>query len=143
VYKAALRNLVDWIETGKEPPDSRYIDGWIDGEGEFHFARDADGHVKGGVRLPHMPTVLPNGQAGAPLGIYRGTDPDYKDSPNYYAWIGGSFEPFSVEELAARYPNRGAYVDLVEKAAAALLAERLILQEDYDAYIQSAEVRRW
>jgi hypothetical protein len=143
VYKAALRNLVDWIETGKEPPDSRYIDGWIDGEGEFHFARDADGHVKGGVRLPHMPTVLPNGQAGAPLGIYRGTDPDYKDSPNYYAWIGGSFEPFSVEELAARYPNRDAYVDLVEKAAAALLAERLILQEDYDAYIQSAEVRRW
>ena len=40
-------------------------------------ARDADGHVKGGLRLPHMPAALPNGeQAGAPLGIYRGTDPD-------------------------------------------------------------------
>jgi Alpha/beta hydrolase domain len=144
VYKATLRNLVDWIETGKEPPDSRYIEGHIDGEGEFHFARDADGHVKGGVRLPHMPAALPNGQqAGAPLGIYRGTDPDYKDSSNYYAWIGGSFEPFSAEEIKARYSSRDAYVDLVEKSAAALLDERFILQEDYDAYVQSAELQRW
>ena len=144
VYKAALRNLVDWIETGKEPPDSRYIDGWIDGEGEFHFARDADGHVKGGLRLPHMPTALPNGeQAGGPLGLYRGLDPDYKDHPNVYAWYGGSFEPFSVEELKARYPSRDAYVELVSKAAAALLSERFILQEDYDAYVQSAELQRW
>ena len=30
-----------------------------------------------------------------------------------------------------------------EEAAAALLAERFILQEDYDAYIQSAELQRW
>jgi Alpha/beta hydrolase domain len=144
VYKAMLRNLVDWIETGKEPPDSRYIEGRIDSEGEFHFTTDVDGNVKGGVRLPHMPAALPNGeQAGAPLGIYRGTDPDYKDHPNYYAWIGGSFEPFSAEELAKRYPSREVYPELVRKAAAALLAERLILQEDYDAYIRSAEVQRW
>jgi hypothetical protein len=144
VYKATLRNLVEWIETGKEPPDSRYIEGRIDSKGEFHFARDADGHVKGGLRLPHMPTVLPNGeQAGAPLGVYRGLDPDYKDSRNYYGWYGGRFEPFSVEELKARYPSPDAYVDLVEKAAAALLADRFILQEDYDAYIQSAELQRW
>jgi Alpha/beta hydrolase domain len=143
VYKATLRNLVDWIEAGKEPPDSRYIEGRIDSEGEFHFALDADGNVKGGVRLPHMPTVLPNGeQAGAPLGIYRGTDPHYKDDPNYYAWIGGSFEPFSAEELKARYPSHDAYVDLVEKAAAALLADRFILEEDYEAYVASAK-RGW
>jgi Alpha/beta hydrolase domain len=144
VYKATLRNLVEWIETGKEPPDSRYIDGHIDGEGEFHFARDADGHVEGGLRLPHMPTVLSNGdRAGAPLGVYRGLDPDYKDHPNYYAWIGGSFEPFSAEELKARCPSHEAYVELVSKAAAALLAERFILQEDYDAYVQSAELQGW
>jgi Alpha/beta hydrolase domain len=143
VYKAALRNLVEWIETGKEPPGSRHIEGHIDSEGEFHFATDADGNVKGGVRLPHMPAALPNGeQAGAPLGLYRGLDPDYKDHPNYYAWIGGSFEPFSAEELKARYPSRDAYVDLVEKAAAALLAERFILEEDYEAYLASAK-RGW
>ena len=65
----------------------------MDSEGQFHFARDADGHVNGGLRLPHMPTLLPNGgQAGAPLGVYRGLDPDYKDHFNYYAWIAGSFD---------------------------------------------------
>jgi Alpha/beta hydrolase domain len=144
VYKAMLRNLVDWIETGKEPPDSRYIEGRVVSEGEFEAATDADGNVKGGVRLPHMPTVLANGeQAGAPLGVYRGTDPDYKGHPNIYAWYGGSFEPFSAEELKARYPSHDAYVDLVEKAAAELLAERFILQEDYDAYVQSAKLQRW
>jgi hypothetical protein len=100
--------------------------------------------VKGGVRLPHMPAALPNGErAGAPLGVYRGLDPDYKDHPNYYAWIGGSFEPSSAAELKARYPSPDTYVDLVEKAAAALLANRFILEEDYDAYIRSAELQRW
>ena len=91
-----------------------------------------------------MPTVLPNGErAGAPLGVYHGLDPDYRDHLNVYAWYGGSFEPFSAEELKARYPSRDTYVDLVGKAAAALLAERFILQEDYDAYIRSAEIQRW
>jgi hypothetical protein len=143
VFKAMLRNLVEWIEAGSEPPDSQYIEGRIDSEGEFHFATDADGNVKGGVRLPHMPTALPNGEkAGAPLGVYRGVDPDYKDHPNYYAWIGGSFEPFPAGELAARYPSRDAYIDLVEKSAAALLADRLILQEDYEAYVAAAR-RGW
>ena len=90
-----------------------------------------------------MPTVLPNGeQAGAPLGIYRGVDPDYKDHGNEYAWIGGSFEPFPAEELKARYPSQDAYVDLVEKAAAALLADRFILEEDYEAYLAAAR-RGW
>jgi hypothetical protein len=143
VFKAMLRNLVEWIETGKEPPDSRYIEGRIDSEGEFHYATDADGNVEGGVRLPHMPKVLPSGrQAGAPLGVYSGLDPDYKDHVNFYAWIGGSFEPFSAEELAKRYPSREIYAELVESAAAALLADRFILDEDYEAYVASAK-RGW
>jgi hypothetical protein len=140
VFKAMLRNLVEWIETGKEPPASRYIEGRVVSEGEFHFATDADGNVKGGLRLPHMPTVLANGErVGAPLGVYRGLDPDYKDQVNYYGWYGGRFEPFSPEELKARYPSRVAYVDLVEKAAAALLADRFILEEDYEAYVAAAK----
>lgn len=35
---------------------------------------DDDGNFKGGVRLPHLRTLLANGQAvGAPLGTYRGS----------------------------------------------------------------------
>jgi hypothetical protein len=143
VYKATLRNLVEWIETGKEPPDSRYIEGRMDSEGEFHFSRDADGNVTGGLRLPHMPTVLSNGErVGAPLGVYSGLDPDYYEPFNVYPWLGGTFEPFSEQELKKRYPSDDMYFELVEKAAAALLADRFILEEDYEAYVASAK-RGW
>lgn len=142
VFKAMLRNLVEWIVAGKAPPDSRYIEGTVESEGRFHFATDTDGNVTGGLRLPHMPTVLPNGeQAGAPLGVYGELDPDYLNPFNLFAWLGGTFEPFSAQELAARYPSPETYVQLVRNAAAALLADRLILQEDHDAYLQAA--KRW
>ena len=73
VFKAMLHNLVEWIVAGTAPPDSMYIEGTVDSEGQVHFATDADGNVKGGLRLPHMPTVLRNGErAGAPLGVYGG-----------------------------------------------------------------------
>jgi hypothetical protein len=141
VFKAMLRNLVEWLVAGKAPPDSMYIEGNVDGTGGFTLAADADGNVKGGLRLPHMPTVLRSGErVGAPLGVYRGLDPDYKDV-HEIPWIGGTFEPFSAQELGARYPSRDAYVELVSKAAAALLADRFLLQEDHDAYIQAA--KRW
>jgi hypothetical protein len=140
VYKAMLRNLVEWIVAGTVPPDSRYIEGNVEREGQVHFATDADGNVTGGLRLPHMPTVLPDGaRAGAPLGVYRGLDPDYLEPLNVFALLGGTFAPFSAQELAARYPSPEAYVQLVRNAAGALLADRLILQEDYDAYLQGAK----
>jgi hypothetical protein len=142
VFKAMLRNLVEWIVTGTAPPESRYIEGKADSAGQFHFVTDDDGNVKGGVRLPHMPAVLPSGErAGTPLGVYGGLDPGYREPFNLFAWLGGTFAPFSAQELTARYPGKEAYVQLVRTAAAALLADRLILQEDYDAYLQAAQ--RW
>ncbi len=143
VFKAMLRNLVDWIASGKTPPDSRYIAGEADREGRFRPATDADGNVKGGVRLPHMATVLPSGErAGAPLGVYGGINRAHLKPLNRFALNGGTFKPFSAEKLAARYPNHDGYVQLVRNAAAALLAERFILKEDYDAYIAAAQNRK-
>ena len=72
VFKAMLHNLVAWIISGTAPPDSIYIEGTVDSEGKVNFTTDADGNVKGGLRLPHMPTVLRNGErAGAPW-VYTG-----------------------------------------------------------------------
>jgi hypothetical protein len=89
-----------------------------------------------------MSSVVPAGaRAGAPLGVYSGVDPDFQQPLNVFALLGGAFEPFSAEELAVRYPSREAYVALVRNAAAALLADRFILQEDYDAYVTAAQ--RW
>ena len=139
VFKAMLHNLVEWIISGTAPPDSIYIAGTVDGEGKVNFTTDADGNVKGGLRLPHMPTVLWNGErAGAPLDVYGGLDPDYWRPLNLTAWLGGTFTPFSDQEIAARYPDTVDYVQLVRNAAASLLADRYILKEDYDAYIQAA-----
>ncbi len=140
VCKAMLRNLVDWIDTGMAPPDPRRIDGKVENDGQFTFAADDDGNVSGGVRLPHMPTVLPSGEnVGAPLGVYAGIDWDFLGHQNVYALIGGTFEPFSPEDLARRYPGREDYVRRVEGAAAALLADRFILEEDYQAYVAAAQ----
>jgi Alpha/beta hydrolase domain len=140
VFKAMLRNLVEWIVAGTAPPEPRYLAGEADSTGRFHFTTDADGNVMGGVRLPHMTTVLPSGErAGAPLGVYGGLDPAYLEPFNLFAWLGGPFTPFSDEDLATRYPSREAYVQLVRTAAAALLADRFLLQEDADAYLQAAK----
>jgi hypothetical protein len=143
VFKALLRNLVEWIEIGKEPPPPLYIEGKISSDDRFRLATDADGNVEGGVRLPHMPRLLPSGErVGAPLGVYGGLDSEYYEPFNVYPWLGGTFEPFSEQELKQRYPSDATYFELVEKAAAALLAERFILEEDYEAYLASAK-RGW
>ena len=103
-------------------------------------ARDADGNAKGGVRLPHMPTVLDNGaKAGAPLGHYTGFARDYEKS-NMFFTISGTFTPFANEKLRALYSNRDAYVSAVSLAAKDLVAKRYILQEDADAYIEGGRL---
>jgi hypothetical protein len=143
VVRAALVNLQEWLN-GKEPPPSVAIDlsdapprDW-EGTPVRAAARDADGNAKGGVRLPHMPTVLDDGaKAGAPLGHYMGFAWDYEKS-NFYFTISGTFTPFSQEKLRALYPTRDAYVSAVSLAAKDLVAKRYILQEDADAYIEAA-----
>jgi Alpha/beta hydrolase domain len=70
--------------------------------------------------------------------VYTGLDPDYLNPRNLTAWLGGTFVPFSAQELDARYPSTADYVQLVRNAAASLLTDRFILKEDYDAYIQAA-----
>ena len=64
------------------------------------------------------------------------------EADNVVVATGVMQKPFSAEELKARYPSPNAYVDLVEKGAAALLADRLILEEDYEAYVAAAR-RGW
>ena len=144
VAKAMLRHLVGWITDDAEPPPPRYLAGTFDSDGGFHVATDADGNVLGGIRLPNVATELPNGErAGAPLGVYGGHDEDLRGPGYGYAHHGGTFDPFSAEELARRYPTQEVYVDLVEKAAATLLADGYILEEDYEAYVRDAERHSW
>jgi hypothetical protein len=76
--------------------------------------------------------MTPAGEpAGAPTGVYGGTD---AIGPAF----GGTYPPFSDEELARRYPTEDVSLELVTRAADQLLQDGYILQEDRDLYIIEA-----
>jgi Alpha/beta hydrolase domain len=145
VVRAALVNLQEWLNGRDDPPLSVAIElsdappRDFDGAPIRSAARDADGNAKGGVRLPHMPSVLEDGKkAGAPLGRYTGFAWDHEKS-NFYFTISGTFTPFPAEKLEALYPDHEAYVAAVAAAAEDLVAKRYILAEDAQAYIEAAK----
>ena len=143
-FRAALVNLQEWLN-GKNPPPSASMElpatptRVVDEVGLREAARDADGNAKGGVRLPHMPTVLADGtKAGAPLGQYTGLAWTYEKS-NFFFLLSGTFTPFPPDKIKALYPTHETYVAAVAAAAGDLVAKRYILPEDAEAYIADAE----
>jgi Alpha/beta hydrolase domain len=103
-------------------------------------AVDADGNEIAGIRLPSI---------AAPLGTYTGWNV-YRAQPCELCDRDGSFIPFArtkAEREAAgdprpsldeRYGSRDAYVARVEAAAAALVADRLLLAADAAVYVKAA-----
>jgi Alpha/beta hydrolase domain len=85
-----------------------------------------------------------------PLGTHTGWNV-YKAQPDALADRDGSFIAFARDKaereasgdprpsLAERYGSRDAYVAKVREAAAALVADRLLLQADADAFVRAAE----
>ena len=124
--------LVDWVD-----PPAR-IDNFY---GALVCAVDADGNEVAGLPLPPI---------AVPLGTYTGWNV-YRAQPGELADRDGSLIPFArtKEErdaagdprpsLAERYGTREAYVAKIEAAAAALVAERLLLPADAAAYVKAAE----
>jgi len=110
-------------------------------------AVDADGNEIAGIRLPDI---------AAPLGTYTGwnlykrpfTEGELCDRDGSFI----SFEKTEAERaakkdprpsIAQRYGSHAAYVEKVAAAARNLVAERLLLQEDADAYVKAAQARKW
>ncbi len=147
VFRAAFDNVALWTTEGIEPPPSQFIEGEVITEGEsagvLITRLDEDGNALGGLRLPHMEHEVDGQAAGAPLGTYTGlnmdVDADAEPPINVYAVIGGTFAPFSDEELRERYPDHDTYVSRVTRAADHLLAGGYILEQDRDAYVLEAE----
>jgi hypothetical protein len=136
VFRAAFHNLVRWVTNGVAAPPSRFLEGTLNEDGTFDTALDEDGNAVGGLRLPHMEQIVDGTVAGAPLGWYTGKHPE--GGPEQLFWFGGYFEPFTDEELAARYPDQETYVERVTRAADYLLEGGYILGEDRDAYVREA-----
>ncbi len=123
---------VDWINPPEAGPSRFY---------QTHVsAVDADGNEIAGIRLPSI---------AVPLGTYTGWNL-YKAAPSEMADRDGSFIAFAATRaervaagdprpsLAERYGSREAYAAKVEAAAAALVAERLLLPEDAASFVAAA-----
>jgi hypothetical protein len=123
---------VDWID----PPTT---DGHV--YPAHVSAVDRDGNETAGIRLPGI---------AVPLGTHTGWNV-YRDQPDELADRDGSFIAFArtkAEREAAddprppleeRYGSRDAYAAQVKAAAAALVAERLLLPDDAERFVAQAK----
>jgi hypothetical protein len=123
---------VDWVDPPEAGP-SRFYETYVS-------AVDDDGNEVAGIRLPSI---------AVPLGTYTGWNV-YRAQPDALADRDGSLIAFAgtrAERDAAddprpsleeRYGSREAYVAKVEAAAAALVAERLLLPADAASYVAAA-----
>jgi hypothetical protein len=121
----------DWVD----PPehDAEVYDTYVP-------AVDEDGNEIAGIRLPPI---------AVPLGTYTGWNV-YRAQPDELADRDGSFIPFARsraereaaddprDSLDMRYGSRAVYVAKVRAAAAALVAERLLLPADAEAFVAAA-----
>src|SRR4051794_1686613 len=123
---------VDWVD-----PPAR-LDNFY---GARVSAVDADGNEIAGIRLPPI---------AVPLGTYTGWNV-YRAQPGELCDRDGSLIPVARTRkerdatgdprpsLEERYGDRAAYVAKVREAAASLVAERLLLPSDAEAYVRKAE----
>jgi hypothetical protein len=95
---------------------------------------DADGNEVAGIRLPDI---------AVPLATYTGWN-EYK--PPYprgeIADRDGSYLAFPPAKIAMRYKNRGDYVAKVQAVVDKLSADRLLLAEDADRYLEKARAEQ-
>jgi Alpha/beta hydrolase domain len=141
IFRAALENLTRWAhgDHRESPPASRYFRGSIDATGAFVPMRDVDGHFAGGVRLPHVESMVDGHVAGAPLGRHTPLNPLGLDPFNPFVFISGTFTRFSDDELVARYRSRHKYIKRVKRAADHLAVRGYITNTDRTALIAVAE----
>ena len=90
----ALRELAEWIRTGRAPRPAPRFEFEADG---VTPARDADGNVLGGLRLPPIEV---------PVATYRSTDCE----------LGGTTVPFDPITLQQRYPTFADYEQQLRRA---------------------------
>jgi hypothetical protein len=112
--KAALAGLIAWVVDGDAPPAGPRIG--LGGDGTIE--RDEDGNAVGGIRLPavEVPAAVLSGDApegGGPL-----------------CSLFGSTTPFTADDLARRYGTVEAYLEQVDAAIEAAVADGFLLEAD-------------
>ena len=164
--RALLVALDEWVANGREPPPSRLpridggtlvraeevawpklpgleppraandvaaLDDWTDPKAPPQTWQalvpqvDADGNEAAGIRLPDI--AVPTGMFTG-WNLYKAPMPEGE-----LADRDGTYLAFATE----RYPSKDAYVARVREMVRALLADRLLLEEDAAAYLERAQ----
>ncbi len=122
VVDAALHHVQSWMRDGTPPPAQPRIE--FDGSPP-QILRDADGMARGGVRLPQVDVPLAHNSA-----IQR--------TPDVFARLTGSHEPFSIDEIRRRYGTRQVYLSQFEDASRAAADAGVILPRDVEPLLTEA-----
>jgi hypothetical protein len=123
---------VDWVNPPEEGPSQFYE--------TFVSAIDADGNEIGGIRLPPIAVSLATYTG---WNVYRAQPGELCDRDgSRIAFARSHAEREAADDprpsLEERYGSRAAYVARVGEAAAALVAERLLLPADAEAFVAAA-----
>jgi Alpha/beta hydrolase domain len=114
VSDAALEHLVRWAGAGTPPPSFPPVDASLDA-GLHH---DGTGNATGGIRVPELE---------APTATYSGTRPG-----DPLAALVGQSIPYTSSQIAARYPDAGAYVREWDAAVDRARGQGLVLDADLE-----------
>jgi hypothetical protein len=143
IMRSTLANLDGWVR-GTEPPASMLMPLAADAvdakvlKAPMHLAkavvlapaRNADGNVAGGVRLPEV---------DVPLGMH-GVQNDVDKEP---CRLSAGYVAFPAAAVKARYASPADYAKRVADSAAKLVERRLLLAEDAEAISQAVRGLRW
>ena len=116
---AILRNLDEWVRTGRPAPRVAPI---LVENGQAVL--DDLGNHKGGIRSPYVDVPTSRWYSNA--------------TGASFCRIAGYERPFDAERLASLYPSAQSYVSAVERNVEKLVAERVLLREDGDDLIREA-----
>lgn len=122
-YHALWTWLQRWaalpLDPAAAPPPSRFLE--VNDAG--HAVRDAQGNLRGGLRLPHL---------DAPLAAYSGDSPTASQDVRVQRLcrLSGSMRPFDASALQSLYRNRADYVRQFNAATEALVREGSLLDVD-------------
>lgn len=117
VEAALFRNLYAWVDEGRAPPRSRFIETDADGAP----LRDAFGNARGGVRLPTV--EAPNAT--------------YEASRAEDCFLFGYTLPFTPDRMRELYGDKAGYVAKVAAASDRAIADGFLLPEG------AAELKAW
>jgi hypothetical protein len=124
-HNAAYHALDQWIRTGTPARKAPLIEGFL-----VLLSRDANGNVKGGIRLPDIEV---------PIASYAPTNSG-GNVPGACLLL-GTTTPFDAAKLKSLYPTHQDYVAKYTAAAAKARDAGFLRPADYTAAIAAAQAR--